>query len=383
MSELNEATKALLAQGYTRDQTPPGMCRWNDFDGGWRYTWESHCKQVYETPCGLLVKGSHFHSGVMWFGGREWSTENNCPTVTCPYGQKLNCELRHELLQPEHYDSGTLGLIFTCNCHQTERPYTYDDSWDRIVDEEQAEEDRRWEEFAAAHHWHVCRAHSHYNRNTRKWDFRYEPFYNCRSQCLGCPGCSVLGITKFSGKKANVYYDLKVTQIVKGCGLIPDEKRITITKGIKALEKQLPEEVCQAIAKVGRPEIQWLVDMNHHSDTFFTGTKYEVINLRAERRDVRDLDQDLADIAAGIEVVHKSDVEAKAKQAKTEKRKLAENKRRDAVKKRIQKDGFDALSEIEKIRAVKKFGEAEIMRIEETEKSKALQQITFFEEAEP
>lgn len=379
MSELNEATKALLALGYTRDQTPPGMCRWNDFDGGWRYTWEMHEKLVYETPCGLLVKGTHWMSGVMWFGGREWSLENNCPTIRCPYGQKLTCGLRHELLQPERYESGTCGLIFTCDCHRAERSYTYDDSWDRIVDEEQAEEDRRWEEFAAAHHWRVCRSHSHYNRNTREWTFQYNPFYNCRNQCLGCPGCSVLGIMKFSGKKANVYYDLKVTQIVKGCGLIPDEERITITKGIKALEKQLPEEVCQAIAKVGRLEIQSLVNMNHHSETFFTGAKYEVINLRAERRDVRDLDQDLADIAAGIKVVHKSDEETKTQAIKREKRQRAKLKRHDDLKKKIQSTGYESLSESDKRRAQKWFRKKEIDTIEKESIKDTTEQISLFE----
>ena len=273
MSELNEATKELLAQGWTRDQTPSGMNKWNDFDGGWTYTFSTRAAQVYETPCGLLVKGSWWAGGSMYFAGRAWTMENNCPTISCPYGQKLFCDLRHELLRPEHMESGTLGMIFPCDCHRTNRPYDYEHSRDKVQDGEEAEAERRWKEFSAAHHGRVCKAHAHYNRNTREWSFRYDPYHGCRIQSLGCQYCSVLSKV-LSGKKSNVYYDLKVTQPVKGYGLFPDEKRVTITKGIKALEKQLPEEVCQSIAKLSREEIQRHVDMAHHWDSYFSGTKY-------------------------------------------------------------------------------------------------------------
>lgn len=380
MSELNEVTKVLLSQGYTRDQTPPGMNAWNDFYGGWTYTFKTRCEQVYETPCGLLVKGSYWSSGSRYFAGREWTLENNCPTIACPYGQVTDCQLRHELLRPERYESGTLGLIFTCDCHRTDRPYDYEHSREKVVDEEDAEAERRWKDFAVAHHGRVCKSHANYNRNTREWSFRYDPYHNCRIQARACCYCSVLG-KPLSGKKANVYYDLKVTQIVKGYGLLPDEERVTIIKGIKAMEKQLPEEVCQAIAKACREEIQWHVDMSHHWDTYFTGAKYEVLNLRAERRDVRDLDQDLADIASGIEVVHKSDVEAAAKQAKHEKRTAAENKRRLALQKKIGASGYAGLTDADKRRARKKFSSAEILRIEKDAKgNQAPEQISIFEE---
>ena len=381
MTELNEVTKELLSQGYTRDQTPPGMRPWCDFDGGWTYTWQTGASMVFETPCGLLVKGSHWGSGTMWFGGREWSRENNCPTLCCPHGQKQFCELRHELLQPEHYSSGTLGLIFTCECHRTDKPYNYEQSWDKVINDERAEEDRRWLEFAAAHHGRVCREHSHYNRNTREWTFDYDPYRNCRVNSLGCRYCTVLG-KEFSGKKANVYYDLRVTRTVKGCGLIPDEERITITKGIRALDKQIQEEVCEAIAKVSLEEIQWHVNMSHHSEAWFTGAKFEVINLRAERRTVRDLDQDLADIANGIEVLHQSDVEAAAKQAKHKKRAASEEKRRSALKKKIEVSGYVGLSTTDRLRADRRFSRTEIRSIErEADRAPVAEQINLFEEA--
>ena len=379
MSELNEATKELLAQGWTSDQTPPGMNKWNDFDGGWTYTFQTRAAQVYETPCGLLVKGSWWAGGVMFFAGRAWTMENNCPTIACPYGQKQWCDRRHELLRPENYKSGTTGLIFTCDCHRTDRPYDYEHSRDKVIVEEATEEERRWKEFAAAHQGRVCKAHANYNRNTREWSFRYDPYYGCRTNALGCQYCSVLG-KMFSGKKANVYYDLKVTRPVKGYGLFPDEERITITKGIKALDKQLPEEVCEAIAKMSREAIQWHVNMNHHWDTYFSGAKFEVCNLRAERRDVRDLDQDLEDIANGIEVIHKSEAEAVARETKRERRAASENKRRMALKKKIQIVGYDGLTEVEKIRAQKKFTRAEILKIEQAAQiNPAAGQTTLFE----
>ena len=37
MSELNELTRRLLAEGYTPEDTPPGMQAYKQHEGGWTY----------------------------------------------------------------------------------------------------------------------------------------------------------------------------------------------------------------------------------------------------------------------------------------------------------------------------------------------------------
>ena len=61
--------------------------------------------------------------------------------------------------------------------------------------------------------------------------------------------------------------------------------------------------------------------------------RYEVENIRIEARESRDLLQDLADIAAGIEVIHQSDLEKAAKVKKREDR----EKRKEYKKRRLER----------------------------------------------
>ena len=63
--------------------------------------------------------------------------------------------------------------------------------------------------------------------------------------------------------------------------------------------------------------------------------RYDVENIRIEARESRDLMQDLADIEAGIEVVHQSDLE---KAAKVKKRKDREKRKEDKKRRRERRD---------------------------------------------
>ena len=65
MAGLNELTKRLLAEGWKPEDTPPGTKEYFWFYGGWTYTREALAALTFETPCGLLVKGSHFGNGDM------------------------------------------------------------------------------------------------------------------------------------------------------------------------------------------------------------------------------------------------------------------------------------------------------------------------------
>ena len=88
--------------------------------------------------------------------------------------------------------------------------------------------------------------------------------------------------------------------------------------------------------------------------------KIEIINVRAERRVCRDLEQDLADIRKGILVVHESDQLKQKKEQKKERRK----KRLERVQKKIEKIGYENLSGAEQRFADKKIGTDGIKDIE-------------------
>lgn len=77
---------------------------------------------------------------------------------------------------------------------------------------------------------------------------------------------------------------------------------------------------------------------------------YEVQNIRIEKRETRDLLQDLRDVADGLTVVHAADqqrAKAQAKQEAREKRAAAKGKRRDKGRREFfdqhwQDDRFDS-----------------------------------------
>jgi len=142
--ELNELTKELLAKGYTPENTPPGMDVYREHEGGWTYNWKTLHTLVFETPCGLLVKGSHFSNGYMSWQGVDWRAENDNPVVCCPRFDLDFCPLRHPLLWSEHMVSHDSELIRQCACHRTDRPYTYEGSFDEAHDKVWAEAGERW-----------------------------------------------------------------------------------------------------------------------------------------------------------------------------------------------------------------------------------------------
>ena len=82
--EINKITQELLAQGWTKDQTPEGFVPWNDFYGGWEYKRSVTQKFVFLTPCGMLVKGNKV-TGDMSYMGVNWSFENDNAVINCPF----------------------------------------------------------------------------------------------------------------------------------------------------------------------------------------------------------------------------------------------------------------------------------------------------------
>lgn len=69
MPELTELTMRLLSEGFTPEDTPPGVRPYSQYNGGWTYTPEAQAALTFETPCGLLVEGNHFSNGYMPYAG--------------------------------------------------------------------------------------------------------------------------------------------------------------------------------------------------------------------------------------------------------------------------------------------------------------------------
>lgn len=354
--ELNKITQELLAQGWTKDLTPEGFRPWNDFNGGWEYKESIFRKFVFQTPCGMLVKGTKVIDNMAYMRV-NWTVENDNPVINCPYFSLRDCSLRHPLLRDKfvyNYRS-RLGSIKHCAVHRTDLPWDYNNSVEKVVDANDREEDALWQAFLAQHKGRACRHQCHYNRSEKKWHIHYDPTQCCH---YNCEHCAILD-KPISPKKANVYYDLKKSWVKPGQGFMPDETMVSITKGIKLLRAS--ETICDAIVKYGRHEIYSKLYLENHSFCFFGGT-IEVQNLRYERRESRDLLRDLQDVSNGIEVFHQSDLQKVQKAAKSARRQESQRRREERFKKLIRTSGFDGLSTSDQVRARKHLSPVQILQ---------------------
>ena len=131
-----------------------------------------------------------------------------------------------------------------------------------------------------------------------------------------CRYCQVLG-KELDTRRGNVFYDVKETRIIKGDWLFPDKEVTTVRKGIKVLNRTASLTLCEAIVRYAKHHIIDRFMLNHHHELYFDRSlRYELVNFRAQRQNTRDIMQDLADTAAGIEVVHQADTEKLRKEQK-------------------------------------------------------------------
>ena len=99
-------------------------------------------------------------------------------------------------------------------------------------------------------------------------------------------------------EKGNVFYDVRVSTIRKDGTLFDGQQMISIIKGKKFLERQVSMDICRSIADHCKDDMFRREWWNGYSmrKLFDPDLKIEIINVRAERRVCRDLEQDLADI---------------------------------------------------------------------------------------
>nr|WP_300658735.1 hypothetical protein [uncultured Acetatifactor sp.] len=132
-------------------------------------------------------------------------------------------------------------------------------------------------------------------------------------------------------KKGNVFYDVKIRRQRSDLDgtLFEGQADTSITRGWKLFSHPVGMDICRACAKLCRDKIEWKVRMEYSSELFhaeYYGKEFsvEVLDIRAERRESRDLMQDLEDIRSGIRVAHASDMEKLEAKAKITSRNLNE-----------------------------------------------------------
>ena len=360
--ETNKLSQRLLAEGWTKDQTPPGLRPWRDFDGGWTYEYRQRLDVVFEAPCGLLWKRNEVSMcGHMSFMGVEWTEENDNITTMCPHFERDGpCPLNHPLLRDAPIAGCHYEKLCFCALHETDKPWCYEQSAQKVKDDQKAVEDRLWEEFRTAKKGRVCRYQSRFNRHTREWFSYYDPMF-CH---YGCRHCSVLG-KDLSEVRGNVFYDVKITWTQKGIGFLPDTQKTDITKGVKFLDKPCSLTIAEAIAKVCKRDIQRREETKRSIDLYLGRIdSIEVLNIRAERKESRDLLQDLKDVEEGATIHHASDDAKAAKARKSANRQKAAQAKIRRLEQAILDSGFQDQPDFMKRRMMKFLGEDRITELE-------------------
>ncbi len=391
MKEHNLFTMSLFEQGYTFEnypayaKMPNPVCDRRLFDvlGGFEYENWYLKQKVYSTGCGLLCRGSRFSNGYMSYMGIDWKPENNNPVTVWPY-KKECCTLRHPLL--DRVWGGGLSKISQCDCHEVDLAYDYAQSADRIWNERHRRIQEKYEEFKKQKKGHVCYWHTRYDEWTETWKQSYDPI-ECARMCRNIGGICDLRHTPISKKKGNVFYDVKITRIRCDGTLFDGQEEVSIQKGCRFLETGKSMTICENIVRYGRKQIISHEQIKYHSEMFIYGWKVEVLNIRAEQRESRDLLQDLQDIQEGITIVHASDQEKRNKELKKQNRAKQKEKRENRLEQKIVQNGWDSLEpfSLDYHHALKWFGREKIEALErrhqrylEEEKNKP-QQMSLFE----
>lgn len=358
--ELNKITQELLNLGYTLENPPDKFKKWDEFYGGWHYTVEQERNMVIEAPCGIIgnawVVGAAGYCG--WLGV-DWCLENDNALINCPF-DKINCAKNNPLIA----DKKIAGTV-KCSVHITLKAFDYDSSIEKIRADNEAKKEKLYQKFCDARNGKACRIMSRFNSEKGEWSIKYDPM-----NCLGCTYCTLFD-RDMGKERGNVYYDIKTTRLRQNAGLIPDDKVVSITKGVRLFDKKRNLELCKIIAQCGRKEIEDRVQNKYFSEIIFSSFhnrffEVEVLNIRAEKRESRDLEQDLQDIAAGIEVSHQSDIDKSAKLHKKQMRENREKLKIKRIKNKILDGDVDGLSNQEQ-RQLDKLLNKEMISIKELE----------------
>lgn len=339
--ELNDLTRRLYAQGYTRGNHPSTV-----YCGDWQnfsYKWETMLGFTWETPCGLLIQGESdvgrsvaisecFYQHV-WY-----CPENDNPLLHCPYYRK-DCQ---------HIPQGLKPMM--CPCHRTERPYDYEHSVEKVESENVREAHKQYMELTGGAYCASVVGSNGYKAGC--YEAKYDVEQCIQSRCNN-PVC-VIRKQPRDLKKVNIFYDVRRTWITRRGFL--EEKKVELTKGLKVFDHPVARTDAEIWLKVKEHEASPLNNydviehpkktledrrqehfshMYRHYDELYDYFEfhYEVENIRIARSEQRDLSQDLRDAAEGVEVIHNID----QLKAKTAAKRAAKAHRRELKARRAQR----------------------------------------------
>lgn len=373
MGKYNLLTKELLAEGFTATNHPNyvkvaggGLSKddpLHNLYGGFEYHRIYADKFTYKTGCGLFVQGIHVLDDLCCMG-ESHSHENNNPVISCPYLKK-DCPDNYNAILGSRIQGGGLCAQCWCECHRTEDAYDYNKSIEKVNEQNMKRREELFQKMVKKYNGRICRNHCYFNEHTQEWVFNYDPKH-CATSCPKMyTYCDVLG-KPLSKKKGNVFFDVKKEYDVKvkegdQIGLF-DKSHITeIVKGLKVFNKPISLDICEAYAKVGAKSILWNYEVNHSYEKFWNDTvKFEIMNIRAEAKESRDLFQDLEDIKKGIMISHESDNIAAKKDMKRERAEKAKEVKKKKFIKEIQNRGWNAFDIFERNKFLKVLDEDEI-----------------------
>ncbi len=327
-SDPNDLTKRLFAEGYTPGNLPE-YAHW--CSGEAEYTSSYISSLTYETPCGLMVKGSETsRNGYLAVGGVEFRHENGNPEHLCPYiPSHRDCVLRSPVLR-----ANMKGYPAACDLHVTDKPWDEAKSAERIRREQEDTDDKRRKDAMSALAKEVrgqgmgfCPEHARWFREEQRAIYLYEYYPSVCNFCPYAPSpCLRCGMDD-GGKEGNVLADVREHIAIPACGLIPPDVRVSVTKGIRLFDKPRRLAVCHMAAS----DAEWVRRKIHgkheyHQQLFFaeyhgTGYSLDIENVRVVekgKKDVRDLIADIEAVRNGQTVVHESDKLAAAKAKKKE-----------------------------------------------------------------
>ena len=367
MREYNELTKELLAQGYDENHYPDyvklpggvyGKSQLENLYGGFEYTRIYAEKFVYKTGCGLFVKGSEVISD--FYCGKNHSHENNNPVVRCPFNKAGNCEKSFDCVHE------------WCECHRTEEPYQADFCLEKERMKKAEHIKEKYRQFSEQRNGRVCENHMRYDEKTDSVIFAYRPYF-CTTACYHPNFCPILQ-KQLDKKKGNVFYDVKKIyppkeQKTGQISLFNDTGQTVIEKGKKVFKSPISMDIAQAYVKVQSKELEENFRLNNSFEWFANPEfSFEIMNIRAEKKETRDIFQDIADIKEGAVIIHESDAIENKKIAKRERRDKAKEQKKNRLAKKIRENGelsFEEQRAIEKL-----FDDVEVRRLKSEAKPK-------------
>lgn len=363
-NEFNLLTEELLLLGYSAEEYPeyvklpyePGEKSLDNLYGGFEFQRIYLDRHSYQTGCGLSVRARNCISDMCYMG-INFCFENDNVLIKCPY-QKAGCEQNHPVL------AEIKPAFCFCACHMTDH-YDYENSVEKLLKKQAEEKERLYKQYEREHLGRICRNHMYYSEKQKEWEFRYDPL-KCIGRCENgyCPVRSRMLVKE----KGNVFYDVRVSTVRKDGTFFDGQPLTSIIKGKKFLKRQTSMDICRAVAACGKEEIFRREWWNGYSmrKLYDPELEIEIVNIRAERRECRDLEQDLEDIRNGIQVVHESD----SIKAEKERKKINKQKRLERLERKIMKSGYGSLNDAEQRMADKRIGADKIKILERERQDK-------------